>query len=773
VNAIAFSEPSGLVASGGRDTEIVIWDLVGDSAICRLTGHKGEVTCLSFLPCNADFLVSGSKDGVVKIWSIKLQLCVQTITEPRSEVWSIGFKGTDTLIVGSSDKVVYVYKVQSDLLIDSEGLTVVEFFGQLDRPEPADGRVDSIQVVGSCLFAQTDRRVVEMWRIVSDDDEKTKRMKRRIKRKSASSSEDEEKKFRASDEFVIASAIENPSVALRYVANARIRSMSVNPVISSGSIVQAALGLQDNSVELFKIDARGATAEESDEVSTSCFSIKESRSVKREGHRTSVSGLSVTSNGNRLVSVSAESVIVWNAISLAFQRSISSPSGEIVHACFVPNDSDRIVLFTRDSHCCVLDVNSGAVCGIPIRLWEDIESPPKKSKKNNGQNEIRCVYMYLWEGEVRFLIGEKDRRVLTVKLERASNEEFDFSVIASHEIPDEPVSLCISPKTGMYIAAGLMNGNVELIYADSGKHYMSLFSHKLAASAVAFSPDDQAVVSGSADKSIKIWSVKFGNVLKTIKAHDSAVTNLSFVPHSHLVFSTSRDGVLSLWDIDRFERVMSKVNHPSAEVLAVASSGDAGMVFTAGSDRAIRRITRGEDQMFIEEEAEKAMEIEIEGEAQRDDMLVAAPAATKSSIESVRLLERVVQMIEMDEDELGSPQAVLNKKRELVKFVCTELPMGDLQQVAVTLPTGHARQLLSILAEVMQKTITERKRFPLGFPVEQCVTAGLYLIQAQAKFLVGEPHSRPVLLKLKELFHFAVQHEIQHVGTAAASVRFL
>ena len=52
VNAIAFSESTGMLASGGRDTEIVVWDMVGDSAICRLVGHKGEVTCLSFLPGN-------------------------------------------------------------------------------------------------------------------------------------------------------------------------------------------------------------------------------------------------------------------------------------------------------------------------------------------------------------------------------------------------------------------------------------------------------------------------------------------------------------------------------------------------------------------------------------------------------------------------------------------------------------------------------------------------------------------------------------------------
>ena len=765
VNALAFNEASGLVASGGRDTEIVVWDMVGDSAVCRLTGHKGEITCLSFLPGHADFLVTGSKDGVVKIWSVKLQICVQTITDMKSEVWSLCFHSQDRLIVGSSDKVLYVYAIRSNLFIDSDGLTVAEFFGQLDRPEPADGRVVALGTSGSCLFAQTDRRVVELWRIVSVEDEKTKRMKRREKRKNAAG--EEETGFRASDEFVIASSIENASVALRYVANSKLKSMAVNPVVGSGSTCQVALGLTDNSIELFKVGP---------DTDSSSYGIKESRAIKREGHRSNVLGLSVSSKGNRLMSISADSIIIWNAITLAFQRSIPASSSEIVDAFFIPNDPDRVAMLTRDGQCSVVDINAGVAVGQPTNLWGESDEVPagKKRKSNPGVNELKCVHMYVSEetGDLCFLLGEKERRVIILKLGKDSS---DFSVVASHELPDEPVTLAIAPKTNKYIAAGLLNGNVELIYSDTGKHFMSLYSHKLAASAVAFSPDEQVLVSGSSDKSIKVWSVKFGNVLKTIKAHDSGLTKLMFIPHTHLLFSAARDGVVSLWDIDRFERVLSKVSHPSAEVLAIAASSDAGMVFSAGSDRGIQRITRGEDQMFVEEEAEKAMELEVEAEAQRDDLNIAA-AATKSSIESVRMVEKVIAMIEIDEDELATPEAIKEKKKELVKFICTQLPMGDLQQVAVTLPTGHARRLLAVIAEVMEDMIASKngKRvFPLGFPVEQCVTAGLYIIQAQAKFLVGEPHSRAVLLKLKDLFHFAVQHEVQHVGTAAASVRFI
>ena len=744
INALAFGE-TGLVATGGRDTEIVIWDLVGESGICRLTGHKGEVTCLSFVPgTNDDFLVSSSKDGLIKVWSLKLQICVQTLTESKSEVWSLCFAPTSRqLIAGSSDKVLYVYKLGTDLVIKADGLKVFEFHGQLDRPESGgEGKICSLGVCSNVLVAQTDRRVVEMWRIVTDESEKVKRMKRRMKR-----NETEDENFRASDEFVVASSPESPSVALRYIANGKLRAMAV----CDNSIV---LGLNDNQLEIFRIGV-------GDEIF-----VKESKMIKREGHRTGLVDLSVSSDNTRLITVSSESIIVWNAVTLAFQKIVHSPSGEVACASFVPGDNNMIFLITKDGHVCCIDVNSGLIAGQPVFLWTSDASSTSRKRKG-GEDEVKCVHV----SRAGIYIGTKSKQLYLV------NWDKDTLVIRDEvfQLPDEPVCVSVSPKTATYLAIGLMNSNVELIYADSGKHYMSLYSHKLPVTSVAFTPDEQAVVSGSIDKNIKVWSIKFGNVLKSIRAHDAGITRLMFIPHSHLCWSTGRDGVVSLWDIDRFERVLSKVNHPSSESTCIGISKDAGMIFTGGLDRGIKRLTRSDDQMFIEEEMEKAMELEVEGEAQRDDMkVVDFNTPTKSSIESVRLVEKVIDMIEIDEEEIGEPEKILAKKKELVKFVCVDIPPSELQQVVVSLPTGHARRLLAVIAEILELTRHAKTgAYPKGFPVEACVSAGLFLIQAQAKYLIGEPHSRQVLLKVRELFHDAINRQLNEVGMASAGIRLM
>jgi len=147
---------------------------------------------------------------------------------------------------------------------------------------------------------------------------------------------------------------------------------------------------------------------------------------------------------------------------------------------------------------------------------------------------------------------------------------------------------------------------------------------------------------------------------------------------------------------------------------------------------------------------------------------------TKSSIESVRLVEKVIDMIEIDEEEIGEPEKILAKKKELVKFVCVDIPPSELQQVVVSLPTGHARRLLAVIAEILELTRHAKTgAYPKGFPVEACVSAGLFLIQAQAKYLIGEPHSRQVLLKVRELFHDAINRQLNEVGMASAGIRLM
>lgn len=54
---------------------------------------------------------------------------------------------------------------------------------------------------------------------------------------------------------------------------------------------------------------------------------------------------------------------------------------------------------------------------------------------------------------------------------------------------------------------------------DTLKFFISLFGHKLPVLCMDFASDGDLIVSGSADKNLKIWGLDFGDCHKSLFAH--------------------------------------------------------------------------------------------------------------------------------------------------------------------------------------------------------------------------------------------------------------
>jgi len=57
------------------------------------------------------------------------------------------------------------------------------------------------------------------------------------------------------------------------------------------------------------------------------------------------------------------------------------------------------------------------------------------------------------------------------------------------------------------------------------------------------------LVSGSDDKTIKLWNVETGKEIRTLKGHDELVISVNFSPDGKTLVSGSYDKTIKLWNL--------------------------------------------------------------------------------------------------------------------------------------------------------------------------------------------------------------------------------
>jgi WD40 repeat protein len=78
---------------------------------------------------------------------------------------------------------------------------------------------------------------------------------------------------------------------------------------------------------------------------------------------------------------------------------------------------------------------------------------------------------------------------------------------------------------------------------------LSKFSaHPQAVSKLLYSPDGKNLITGSLDRTIKIWDTSNNKLLFTLIGHTARIRSLALHPNGQILASASNDGV-RLWDV--------------------------------------------------------------------------------------------------------------------------------------------------------------------------------------------------------------------------------
>jgi WD40 repeat protein len=125
-------------------------------------------------------------------------------------------------------------------------------------------------------------------------------------------------------------------------------------------------------------------------------------------------------------------------------------------------------------------------------------------------------------------------------------------------------------QDGSRVVSGSNDKTVRIWNATTGEVEAELKGHTGWVTSVAFTQDGSRVVSGSNDKTVRIWNVMTGEVEAELKGHTDSVRSVAFAQDGSRVVSGSDDNTVRIWDTATGESQLmtaSTITLPDASIV--------------------------------------------------------------------------------------------------------------------------------------------------------------------------------------------------------------
>ena len=149
------------------------------------------------------------------------------------------------------------------------------------------------------------------------------------------------------------------------------------------------------------------------------------------------------------------------------------------------------------------------------------------------------------------------------------------------------VSAVAITRDGKKVVTGSYDKTLRLWSTKTGSLLKTFSDHSKEVHCVTVSGDGKYIASGSADRTIKLWDMRTGELVRSfgnlLLGHSDTVTALAFSPNSQILASASRDKTVRLWSLKSGKEI-SVFKDSSDAVLSLAIGSDGKSIFYGGND---------------------------------------------------------------------------------------------------------------------------------------------------------------------------------------------
>lgn len=234
-----------------------------------------------------------------------------------------------------------------------------------------------------------------------------------------------------------------------------------------------------------------------------------------------VNAIAISSTGQWLASAGDDGTVrLWEAKSGTPRGALSGPGYAVYAVAFSP-DGKFLAAAGKDRQVFVWDVNDG-------RRVQTLEG-------HTGD-----IYSLAFSPDGKFLAAAgADKTILVWSV----SQGVESMRLSGHK--DKILALAWSPN-GKWLASGDAGQTIRMWDAAAGT-YIRTMTNNQAVLALAFSLDSRWLAAGLASKTIQMFDAGDGAVMQALNGHQDHVQSLAFSPDGSLLVSGSRDKTLRLW----------------------------------------------------------------------------------------------------------------------------------------------------------------------------------------------------------------------------------
>jgi U3 small nucleolar RNA-associated protein 13 len=352
--------------------------------------------------------------------------------------------------------------------------------------------------------------------------------------------------------------------------------------------------------------------------------VKESQRIASTGHSI-VSMKLIPEKSSLVLLTSDQQIAVLNPNNLAPTAFFPGSLGEVTDLALLPgalaiasNDPDvRVMTMHGDAigACQVLRGHSEAVLCVAasgdwllsgsrdstVRLWKRAAGGLYEAVADlAGHTDAVSAVCFSPATPTVFASAGADSTLKLWEVSPADNHVHARWTVKAHD--KDINSVAISPN-GKIIVTGSQDKTAKLWRVSDGAPVATLSGHRRGIWSVCFSPFEQVIATASGDHTVKLWSALSHQCLKTLEGHANSVLRAAWGEAANDLLSSGSDGLVKLWDLRAGECTTTLDEHTD-RIWCLSLRGDSMATGDASGTIRLWRNATGE----AIEEARKAQE---------------------------------------------------------------------------------------------------------------------------------------------------------------------